>query len=116
MKYICLEIDYRNFTIDWWDWSDKDKEGTTFSLFTGKTALYTNYKIKNTIFDIYKTLITDIWANEKVLKDIKENIIYFGEKMKMLLNEKMIFIRSLWDNKDWTVYKQNMEKGELELL
>ena len=113
---ICLKIDYRFITIQWWEWSDKDKEETRYNL-TGDKAICTYYKIKNTIFDIYKTLITDLWANKDVIHDAKDrNTIKYGDKVKILMNEKMIFVRSIFNEEDWTVYKQNMETGELELL
>ena len=31
MKYICLQIDYRDKTISWWDWTEKDEEKTEFN-------------------------------------------------------------------------------------
>ena len=116
MKYICLMIDYRTPIISWWDWTDDDKEGTEFNLFTGERALYTCYKIKNTIFDIYKTLITDMWANEKVLHDTKENTILYGDKFIMNLDEKRIYIRSSWMKDEYKIFRTNKETGELEQL
>lgn len=116
MKNICLMVDYRDFSICWWDWTHKDKEGTRYNILTGSRPLYTCYKIKKSILDIYMTLISDIWACKNVFRDAKEPIIYFGKKTKMFLDQGMIFIRSNIDNDSWIVYKQNKEKGELELL
>ena len=116
MKYICLQIDYRDKTISWWDWTEEDEEGTFYSR-TGEEVLYTYYKIRNNIFEIHETLLTDIWANKDVLQDVVNHRIIYGEKFIMLLDEKMILKRSAWMNDEYKVYKQNMkEEGELELL
>ena len=40
---ICLKIDYRFATIQWWEWSDKDKEETRYNLF-GDKAIVTFFK------------------------------------------------------------------------
>ena len=115
MKYICLQIDYRDKTISWWDWSEDDREVTTFNRVTGHQALYTCYKIKNDFYEIYKTLLTDSWANKDVFQDVINHKIIYGEKFVMLLDEKMILKRSAWMSDEYKLYKQNM-KGELELL
>lgn len=117
MKYICLQIDYRDKTISWWDWTEKDEEKTEFNLMSGQ-ALYTNHKIKNNIFDIYKALLTDLGAAKDVIQGVSDHVttITYGSKFIMLLDEKMILVRSAFMNDEYKVYKQNMEKGELELL
>lgn len=118
MKYICLQIDYRDKTVSWWDWTERCEEGTVFNQFTKERALYTNYKIENNIFEIYKTLLTDLWAAKDVIQGVSDHVttITYGSKFIMLLDEKMILKRSAWMDDEYKVYKQNMEKGELELL
>lgn len=115
MEYICLQIDYRDKTISWWEWTERDEETTEFNLRSGQ-ALYTNHKIKNNIFDIYKTLLTDLGAAKDVIQDVINHRITYGKDFIMLLDEKMILKRSAWMDDEYKVYKQNMEKGELELL
>ena len=115
MKDICLMIDYRDASLRWWDWSDNDKEETVYNLFTGERALYTYYKIKNTIFDIYKTLMTDIYANKDVLYNTKSNSISYGDKTTILLDEQEIRINTFenWESPAYHIFKQDRETGEL---
>lgn len=115
MKDICLKIDYRDKTITWWDWTERDKEETVYNLFTGEKALYSYYKIENSLFAIYKILMTDIWARGEVIQDVNHRII-FGDRFIMLLDEKIILNRSWWINDEYKVYKQDMETGELVQL
>ena len=116
MNYICLQIDYRNKTVSWWKWTERDKEGTIFNRFTGEQALYTCYKIENNFYEIYKTLLTDLWAAKDIIQDVVSHRITYGEKFIMLLDEKMILKRSEWMNDEYKVYKPNRKEGELELL
>ena len=115
MKYICLQIDYRNKTVSWWDWTKEDKEITEFNLTSG-IALYSNHKIKNNFFEIYKTLLTDLGAAKDVVKDVSNHTITYGTKFTMMLDEKMILVRSDFMDNEYKVYKPNRKEGELELL
>lgn len=115
MKYICLHIDYRDKTISWWDWTESDEETTEFNFRSGQ-ALYTNHKIKNNFYEIYKTLLTDLGASKDIIQDVVNHRITYGKKFIMLLDEKMILKRSEWMDDEYRVYKPNREEGELELL
>ena len=115
--YIYLMIDYRTPTLRWGPWKDGDKEGTEYNLFTGERALYTFYKVKNSFFDIYETLITDMWANEYVLynKD-NPNKVSFGDRHTFRLDEQRIYEKSLFDDEAYVIYEQNKATGRLERI
>lgn len=112
---ICLMVDYRDSTVKWWKWTENSKLGTTYNLFTQEKPLYTYYKIKNTLYEILHTLLTDVYAREKVLRSIDGNQYFYGEKFTILVKEKIILKRSLLDNEGYRVYRQKFQ-GELELL
>ena len=112
---ICLKIDYRDATIQWWDWEEGDKEETVFNL-TGDKVLYKFYKIEKNIFAIYKTLITDMFANKDILYDTKNHTILYGDKFILDIDAKTIYVRSIWDKDEFKIYQQSKETGELELI
>jgi len=114
MSDICLHIDYRFNTLSWHEWSVDDKEETDYSL-NNAYALWTDYKIKNSIHKIYNTLLTDIHANENILFDTKNHVTIFGNCI-ISYDEDRIYIRSNFTKDEYKIYYQNHETGELELF